>query len=26
LLYDKQVDLAGRFKETFALGVTYKML
>jgi hypothetical protein len=26
LLYDKQVDLAGRFKETFALGLTYKML
>ena len=26
LLYDKQVDLGGRFKETFALGMTYKML
>jgi len=26
LLYDKQIDLAGRFKETFALGITYKML
>jgi hypothetical protein len=26
LLYDKQVDLKGRFKETFALGLTYKMM
>jgi hypothetical protein len=26
LLYDKQIDRAGRFKETFALGLTYKML
>jgi Protein of unknown function (DUF3078) len=26
LLYDKQISLAGRFKETFALGLTYKML
>lgn len=26
LLYDKQVDLGGRFKETFALGLTYKMM
>jgi hypothetical protein len=26
LLYDKQVDLRGRFKETLALGVTYKFL
>jgi hypothetical protein len=26
LIYDKQVDLRGRFKETLALGVTYKFL
>ena len=26
LLYDKQIDLGGRFKETFGLGLTYKML
>ncbi|MEE9554921.1 MAG: DUF3078 domain-containing protein [candidate division Zixibacteria bacterium] len=26
LLYDKQVDLRGRFKETLALGLTYKFL
>lgn len=26
LLYDKEIDLAGRFKETLALGLTYKML
>jgi hypothetical protein len=26
LLYDKEVSLKGRFKETFGLGITYKML
>lgn len=26
LLYDKQIDLKGRFKETFGLGLTYKMI
>ena len=26
LLYDKEIDLAGRFKQTLALGVTYKLL
>ncbi len=26
LLYDKEVDLGGRFKETLALGLTYKLL
>jgi len=26
LLYDKQIDLGGRFKETLALGITYKLL
>ena len=26
LLYDKQIDLRGRFKETLALGLTYKFL
>jgi len=26
LLYDKEVDVGGRFKETLALGLTYKML
>lgn len=26
LLYDKEVDLGGRFKETLALGATYKLL
>ena len=26
LIYDKQVDLRGRFKETLALGITYKFL
>ena len=26
LLYDKQIDLAGRFKETLSLGLTYKFL
>jgi hypothetical protein len=26
LLYDKQIDLAGRFKQTLALGVTYKFI
>lgn len=26
LLYDKEIDLGGRFKETLALGVTYKLL
>lgn len=26
LLYDKQVDLRGRLKETLALGITYKLL
>jgi hypothetical protein len=26
LLYDKEVDLGGRFKETLALGITYKLL
>jgi hypothetical protein len=25
LLYDKEVDIAGRFKETLSLGLTYKM-
>ncbi len=25
LLYDKEIDLAGRFKETLSLGLTYKM-
>ena len=26
LLYDKEIDLGGRFKETLALGLTYKLL
>ena len=26
LLYDKEIDLAGRFKQTLALGLTYKLL
>ncbi|MBS3742579.1 MAG: DUF3078 domain-containing protein [Candidatus Cloacimonetes bacterium] len=26
LLYDKQIDLAGRFKQTLSLGLTYKFL
>jgi hypothetical protein len=26
LLYDKEIDLAGRFKETLSLGLTYKLL
>ena len=26
LLYDKEVDLAGRFKQTLALGITYKLI
>jgi hypothetical protein len=26
LLYDKEVDLAGRFKQTLALGLTYKLI
>jgi hypothetical protein len=26
LLYDKQIALGGRFKETFGLGITYKMI
>jgi hypothetical protein len=26
LLYDKEVDLAGRFKESLALGITYKLM
>ncbi len=26
LLYDKEIDLGGRFKETLSLGLTYKML
>lgn len=26
ILYDKEIDLKGRFKETLALGLTYKML
>jgi hypothetical protein len=25
-LYDKEVDLAGRFKESLALGITYKLM
>ncbi len=26
LLYDKEIDLAGRFKQTLSLGVTYKLI
>ncbi|HSG28427.1 MAG TPA: hypothetical protein VLA34_08095, partial [Candidatus Krumholzibacterium sp.] len=26
LLYDKEVDLGGRFKQTMALGLTYKFI
>ena len=26
LLYDKEIDLAGRFKQTLALGLTYKLI
>jgi hypothetical protein len=25
LLYDKEIDLKGRFKQTLALGLTYKL-
>lgn len=25
-LYDKEIDLGGRFKETMALGLTYKFI
>jgi hypothetical protein len=25
-LYDKEVDLAGRFKQSLSLGITYKLM